>query len=77
MRTRMATRRAQPKDGGLGPMVDETAALVDRLLSEHRTLKAQNEKLAREVERLSRGWDEVRRLAGSVPRRRTSTGRAR
>lgn len=73
----MAMKRRQPKDGTLAHMVDEMAALVDRLLQEHRSLKAQNERLKKDVERLSKGWDDVRRLAGSVPRRRRPGGRGR
>lgn len=70
-------KRRQPKDGSLGHMVDETVALVERLLRENRALKAQNERLSKEVERLSKGWDDIRRVAGAAPRRRRPSGRAR
>lgn len=72
---RMAMKRRQPRDGNLAHMVDETAALVERLLRENRALKARNERLAREVERLSKGWDDIRRLARAQPRRRRASGR--
>ena len=42
--------------------------MVTRLLRENRTLKAENERLSRELESASRGWEEIRRLARSAPR---------
>lgn len=49
-------------------MVSETSQMVSQLLRENRTLKAENVRLSRELERVSRGWDEVRKLARSAPR---------
>jgi hypothetical protein len=53
-------------------MVSQTSEMVGQLLRENRTLKAENLRLTRELERVSHGWEEVRRLARSAPRRRSS-----
>ena len=54
----------------LEQLAAETSVLVSRLLREHRTLRAENEALRREVERLSSGWDEIKKLARLAPRKR-------
>ena len=56
--------------GSLEQLASETSVLVGRLLRENRLLRAENESLKREVERLSSGWDEVKKLARLAPRRR-------
>lgn len=53
-------------------MVSETSEMVGQLLRENRTLKAENLRLTLELERVTRGWEEVRKLARSAPRRRSS-----
>jgi cell division protein FtsB len=66
----MIRRRARNPDGNLEQLASETSDLVGRLLREHRVLRAENEALKREVERLSSGWEELRKLARLAPRRR-------
>jgi hypothetical protein len=66
----MIRRRRQPATSSLEQLARETSELVARLLREHRVLRAENEALKREVERLSSGWEEVRKLARLAPRRR-------
>lgn len=63
-------RRGRPQADGLSRLLSDTQDMVARLLLENRLLKAQNKRLAEELERISRGWDEVRRLARSAPRGR-------
>jgi hypothetical protein len=65
-----APRRGRPQADGLARLLSETQDMVARLLEENRLLRAQNKRLADELERFSRGWDEVRRLARSAPRGR-------
>ncbi|MDQ6772915.1 MAG: hypothetical protein M3024_08000 [Candidatus Dormibacteraeota bacterium] len=62
-------RRAARANGSLDRAVAETATLIDRLLRERKELAAENLRLRREVDRLSTGWEQVRRLARSAPRR--------
>ena len=66
----MIRRRRRPAASSLEQLASETSELVGRLLREHRVLRAENESLKREVERLSSGWDEVRKLARLAPRPR-------
>jgi hypothetical protein len=66
----MIRRRRRPAAGSLEDLARETSELVARLLREHRVLRAENESLKREVERLASGWEEVRKLARLAPRRR-------
>ena len=56
--------------GTLEELASETSELVGRLLREHRVLRAENESLKREVERLSSGWEEIKKLARLAPRKR-------
>ena len=70
------TRRT-PVGGSLEQLATETSVLVSRLLRENRTLRAENQRLEREVERLSAGWEEIRRLARLAPRRRRARRAAR
>ncbi len=56
--------------GTLEQLASETSDLVGRLLREHRVLRAENEALKLEVERLSAGWEEIKRLARLAPRKR-------
>ena len=59
----------------LEQLATETSELVGRLLREHRTLRAENEALRREVERLSSGWEEIKKLARLAPRKRRARRR--
>jgi hypothetical protein len=52
-------------------MVADTADMVGQLVRENRALKAENLRLSRELERVTKGWDEVRKLARLAPRRRS------
>lgn len=63
-------RRGRPQSDGLSRLLTDTQDMVARLLQENRLLKAQNKRLADELERISKGWEEVRRLARSAPRGR-------
>ena len=56
-------------------LASETSELVGRLLRENRVLRAENESLKREVDRLSSAWDEIRKLARLAPPRRTTNRR--
>jgi len=66
----MIRRRRRTAASSLEELARETSELVARLLREHRVLRAENESLKREVERLAAGWEEVRKLARLAPRRR-------
>ena len=68
-------KRRQRNDGSLDQLVAQTSELIGRLLREHRSLQAQNERLTKEVQRLSQGWEDIRRLARVSPRRRRSMAR--
>ena len=71
----MIGRQRDGKDPSLDRLVIETSDLVSRLLRENRALKARNRQLEKEVERLSQGWDNVRKLARSAPRTRRAASR--
>jgi len=51
-------------------ILKETQELVSRLVRENRTLKARNLKLGAELDRLTRGWETIKRLAREAPRLR-------
>ncbi|HXM55495.1 MAG TPA: hypothetical protein VOB72_08895 [Candidatus Dormibacteraeota bacterium] len=68
----MIRRRRRNTVGSLEQLASETSELVGRLLREHRVLQAENESLKREVERLSSGWEEIKKLARLAPRKRRS-----
>jgi len=63
-------RRRQAAGGTLESLASETSDLVSELLSQNRALRAENEALKRDVERLSAGWEEIKRLAKLAPRRK-------
>ncbi len=44
--------------------------MVTRLVAENRALKAQNQKLAAELARLTKGWELIKGLARQAPRAR-------
>jgi hypothetical protein len=71
----MIRRRRRNSTGAssLEELAAETSELVARLLREHRVLRAENESLKREVERLAAGWEDVKKLARLAPRRRRPT----
>jgi hypothetical protein len=51
-------------------LLSETQDLVARLVRENRALRTRNDRLARELERVSAGWEELRKLVKLAPRRR-------
>jgi cell division protein FtsB len=44
--------------------------MVGRLVKENRTLRAQNQRLAREADKLADGWEQIKKLARAAPRGR-------
>lgn len=66
----MIRRTRQSPGATLEKLATETSELVGKLLRENRALRAENEALRRDVERLSAGWEEIKRLAKLAPRRK-------
>ena len=64
----MIRRRRDTRKEGVHGLLAETDAMVSRLLAENRALRAHNARLEREVERLSEGWAQIKRLARIAPR---------
>jgi cell division protein FtsB len=62
-------RRVRAGKGGVPDLVAGTEALVGELVKQVRALRSENARLSREVERLSDGWEKIRSLARSAPRR--------
>ena len=50
-------------------LLADTQRLVTRLLRENQVLKTQNERLAGELDRVSKGWDQIKALARQAPRK--------
>jgi hypothetical protein len=67
----MIRRRRKPQDG-VAKLLADTQESVAKLLKENRALKLRNVKLSKELDRVSAGWDELKKLARSAPRRRRS-----
>jgi predicted RNase H-like nuclease (RuvC/YqgF family) len=53
----------------LDALLADTQQLVTRLLRENRALKAQNQRLDGELERISKGWEQIKELARKAPRK--------
>ncbi len=51
-------------------LLADTSEMVAGLVRETRALRAQNQRLSKELDRLSKGWEELRKLARSAPRGR-------
>lgn len=62
-------RRANAVRDGFPELLTGTERLVDELVRELRSLRTENARLSREVDRLARGWEQIRALARSAPRR--------
>lgn len=62
-------KRRMDRDG-VEQLLAETAEVVGRLIKENRALRNQNQRLARELDRVSAGWEEIKKLARSAPRSR-------
>ena len=65
----MIRRRRKPKDG-VAKLLADTQEMVGKLVRENRTLKSRNARLMKELDRVSEGWDELKKLARQAPRRR-------
>jgi regulator of replication initiation timing len=50
-------------------LLADTQQLVARLLRENRALKLRNGKLTAELERVSKGWEQIKALARQAPRK--------
>jgi hypothetical protein len=61
---RKATAKSQ-----LDQLLADTQQLVARLLRENQTLRTQNKRLAGELDRVSKGWDQIKTLARQAPRK--------
>lgn len=67
----MVVRRRRNTPGqSLEQMAVQTRDLVGVLLRENRALKAENVRLTRELERALGGWEDIRKLVRTAPRRR-------
>ena len=53
----------------LDELLADTQRLVTRLLRENQVLKAQNKRLAGELDRVSKGWEQIKALARQAPRK--------
>ncbi len=53
----------------LDELLADTQRLVARLLRENKVLKTQNKRLSGELQRVSKGWDQIKALAKQAPRR--------
>ena len=66
----MIPRRRKPTNG-VAKLLADTQDLVGKLLKENRALKQQNARLAKDLDRVTKGWDELKKIARSAPRRRS------
>lgn len=62
-------KRGRQPGGELASLVRDTQEMVTALVRENRALKARNQRLTRELERASAGWEQIRRLARTAPRK--------
>jgi hypothetical protein len=53
----------------LDALLADTQSLVARLLRENQLLKTQNKRLSGELDRVSKGWDQIKALARQAPRK--------
>ena len=53
----------------MAKLLADTQDMVGKLVRENRSLKARNARLMKELERVSEGWDEIKKLARQAPRR--------
>ncbi len=66
----MIRRRGTKRPDQLSQLVADAEELVGKLVEENRALRANNAKLAREVDRLSQGWEQIKKLARDAPNTR-------
>jgi len=62
--------RRRSRNDALSRLLAETQEMVGRLVQENRTLRAQNQRLAREADKLAHGWEQIKKLARAAPRGR-------
>ena len=55
----------------MAKLLSETQELVNQLVKENRGLKLNNARLTKELDRVTAGWDEIKKLARSAPRKAT------
>ena len=53
----------------LDELLADTQRLVTRLLRENKLLKTQNKRLAVDLARVSKGWEQIKALARQAPRK--------
>jgi cell division protein FtsB len=63
-------RRRRKPQNGVAKLLSDTQDLVAKLVRENRALKQKNAKLSKELDRVSAGWEEIKKLARQAPRRR-------
>jgi cell division septum initiation protein DivIVA len=68
----VARRRQTNNSKSMDQLLADTSDAVGRLIRDNRDLRLENERLQREVARLSQGWADIKRLARSAPRVRRS-----
>lgn len=68
----MIPRKRSRERSGVEQLMVDTSDLVARLVKENQALRTQNQRLAKELARLSKGWEELRKLARSAPKSRRS-----
>ena len=61
-------RKATAKSS-LDELLADTQRLVARLLRENQLLKTRNKRLAGDLARVSKGWDQIKALARQAPRK--------
>jgi hypothetical protein len=61
-------RGRQRRRDGLAELIGETQRIVAELVRENRALKARNQRLVEELERVTAGWGEIKKLARKAPR---------
>ena len=66
----MIPRRRKPTNG-VAKLLADTQDLVGKLLKENRALKQQNARLAKDLDRVTKGGDQLKKIARSAPRRRS------
>jgi cell division septum initiation protein DivIVA len=62
-------KRKAPAKSPVDALLADTQRLVTRLLQENKLLKTQNKRLAGELDRVSKGWDQIKALARQAPRK--------
>jgi hypothetical protein len=53
----------------LDELLADTQRLVTRLLRENQVLQTENKRLAGELDRVSKGWEQIKALARQAPRK--------